>query len=440
MSADISETAAPGAISAELAIEGFAPGGDGVGRFQGRSIFVPGAIPGERVLAWVPGARLSRGPCQGQLIEVLSASPDRRTPPCPHFGACGGCQWLHVAPERQREVKARAFASALSPLGADLDLRPLVHAGQDLGYRARATLHARQGRLGFSQKSAHAIVAVHSCPLLDAKLDAALGRLNALLDGSAPKALKLPRGCSDVALACDGERVSAAFYLDRLSGDLAARLEAIARCAGLKGALALVQGQIAHTFGKPILSRPAPGSTGARLRGRPDLFAQAHVRANALLVDQVLACLDGAKRVLELYGGSGNFSLALAERAEHLVSIELCAPALALARQSAREAGLDSVRLIVGDAMEQARALARGSERFEALLLDPPRGGAPGLAEVARALDVGRIVYVSCNPATLARDARALAAAGYRPVMARPFDLFPQTIHIEGVMAFERAH
>ena len=279
---------------------------------------------------------------------------------------------------------------------------------------------------------------MRTCPLLDAKLNAALGQLQAFLGDSAPGTRKLPRGCTDIALACDGEHVSAAFFLDRLSAEGAVRLEAIARRAALKGALALVDGRVVRTFGKPVLSQRAPCSTGARLRGRPDLFAQAHGRANALLVAQVLACLDGAESVLELYGGSGNFTLALAERVKKIVSLELCAPALELARKSAREANLQSIRFIAGDAIQQAHALARTSERFDALLLDPPRGGAPGIAEVARALGVGRVVYVSCNMATLARDAQKLAAAGYRPTFVRPFDLFPQTVHLEGVMAFER--
>lgn len=442
MSADIPAPNSPDALSVELTIEGFAPEGDGVGHLQGRSIFVPGTLPGERVRVEPGGGSSSaqdRGPRVGRLIEVVVASPDRRAPTCPYFGVCGGCQWLHVAPHRQREAKAWRFVQALGDLLGNLDVPPIAHADQDLGYRSRATLHVSRGRPGFSRKGAHAIVPVRACPLLDARLDAALGRLSALLDGSTPGAPQLPRGCADIALACDDEHVSAAFFLDRLSQDAAARLEAITRRVALKGSLAMVDGRVARTFGKPLLARSAPCSAGARLRGRPDLFAQAHARANALLVAQVLACLDGAESVLELYGGSGNFSLALAERVKKIVSIELCAPALELARQSAREANLESVRFIAGDALQQARALARASERFDALLLDPPRGGAPGIAEVARTLGVDRVVYVSCNMATLARDAHELADAGYRITFARPFDLFPQTVHLEGVVAFERA-
>jgi 23S rRNA (uracil1939-C5)-methyltransferase len=424
---------------AHLTIEGFAPGGDGVATVDGRTLFVRGAIVGERVKLRLPNDRSGHGPLQAELVDVLSPSPDRRTPACSNFGACGGCQWLHVAPRLQRETKARAFVRALGALADGIEMQPIAHADQDLGYRGRATLHVSRGRLGFSRRGSHEVIAIQRCSLLDEKLNAAIERLNLAT---------LPRGCTDVALACDEAHVSAAFSLDRLTPDLASRLDTLVRRAGLKGGVALVNGQVVRVFGKPTLSRPAPCSGRIQCLGRPDLFAQAHARANAVLVAQVLEQMGEARGVLELHGGTGNFTLPLAERVARVTSIELCAPALELARQSARQAGLTNVRLIVGNAIPQALALARDvgaqhaaapTEHFDALLLDPPRAGAEGIARVARAFDVRRVVYVSCNPATLARDAQDLVAAGYRPTFARAFDLFPQTIHLEGVMAFDRA-
>ncbi len=437
MSAAPLESAAPEERAVDIDIEGFAPAGDGVGHFQGAAVFVPGTIGGERARVAIDQGDV-RGPVQGRLLDLLSRSPDRLPPVCPHAGICGGCQWLHVAPKRQREAKAAMFAQALGQLLDGIDARPMAHAGQDLGYRARATLHVSGGRLGFSQKRSHAVVTVSACPLLDARINAALTSLQNLL-GEASDSWRLPRGTVDVALACDESRVSAAFFLERLSDDAQSRLSRLVRHAALDGALAVVNGRVTPLVGKPVLQRRAPSSTRAFLRTRPDLFAQAHTMANALLVAEVVDRLEGAERVLELYGGSGNFTLALAERVKALVSIEMCAGALELARQSAREASFSHVRFIVGDAIRQARDLARSGIRFDALLLDPPRGGAPGIAEVAQALDVNRVVYVSCNPATLARDAHSLVATGYRPTFARAFDMFPQTVHLEGVMVFERA-
>ena len=436
MSAVLSESAASDERVADLDIEGFAPAGDGVGHIQGAAVFVPGAIEGERVRVAIPAGPV-RAPTQGRLLDILSRSPDRLPPACPHAGVCGGCQWLHVAPRRQRTTKAAMFAQALGQLLDGVETRPLAHASQDLRYRARATLHVSGGRLGFSQKRSHAVVAVNTCPLLDDKLSAALTTLQTLL-AEKSESWRLPRGCVDVALACDASRVSAAFFLERLSDDAERRLSRLARHAALDGALAVVNGRVTPLFGKPVLQRRAPSSTSAILRTRPDLFAQAHPQANALLVSEVVERLAGAERVLELHGGSGNFTLALAERVKALVSIEMCAGALELARQSAREASFGHVRFIVGDAIRQARDLARSGMRFDALLLDPPRGGAPGIAAVAEALDVHRVVYVSCNPVTLARDAQSLVATGYQPTFARPFDMFPQTVHLEGVMVFER--
>ena len=440
MSDDVRPAAASEVV--ELAIEALAPGGDGVGRLGARAVFVPATLPGERVRASIPAARPGAGPLQAELVEVLSPSPSRRpVVGCPHFGECGGCQWLHASPALQLRAKEEAFRQALGEVLDGVEVAAIDGDGPELGYRARTTLHVARGALGFSQRASHEVVAVRRCLLLDERLNGVLDRLQGLL--GAPDeggALRLPRGCTDVALACDDERVSAAFFLDRLTCEGEGRIDRLVRHAGIKGAVAVFPERGLKTFGKPMLSRPAPCSTrGARLFGRADLFAQAHAAANARLVAQALQQMGDVDGALELFGGSGNFTLALAERARGVVSIELCASALELARQSARAAGLTNVRFIGGDAIASARQLIHSGERFDALLLDPPRAGAPGIADLARTSGVRRVVYVSCNPVTLCRDARALIAAGFRPTFARPLDLFPQTVHVEAVITFERA-
>jgi len=182
-------------------------------------------------------------------------------------------------------------------------------------------------------------------------------------------------------------------------------------------------------LGDPVVVDP-PLPNGARLRLRPDTFAQANRSMVPLLQAEVVTALAGVERLLELFGGSGTVTLPLL-RARQVTAVESAGPALALLRKSADEADL-AVKLIAGDAAEVARSV---DDRFDAVLLDPPRTGA---AEAVKALSARRVVYVSCDAPTLARDGKLLAAGGYKLVTATPMDLFPQTAHFEVVATFVR--
>jgi len=221
------------------------------------------------------------------------------------------------------------------------------------------------------------------------------------------------------------------------------------RAGALLSALPALQGAVLTAEGRPpvlagdpvLLDERAPGDPSRGLsRSRPDVFGQANRRANALLVETALDLLapDG-EDVLELYCGSGNFTGPLARRARSVAAVEVQGPALDLARldlQDLASAG-PSTRFFAGDALAMALAFARetgpSARRFGAALLDPPREGAKGIGPALRALAVRRAVYVSCDPATLARDLRGCAGAGYRVAAVQPVDLFPQTHHVEGV-------
>ena len=419
---------------AELVIEALANGGDGVARFQGRTVFVPLALPGELVWASIPEGGTG---VTAALLEVVRPSPERRPVDCPVFGECGGCQWLHASAEVQcawkRERVRRLFAQALG--GECPEIPQVEPVPPELHYRRRTTLHAADGALGFSAKRSHRVVTPKGCLLLDAPLEEAVQRLIDAVRSGMP----LPRGCTDVSLACGDSKASAAFHFEgKLPADAMFRLSALTKRAGIAGAVACVDGQSAGTLGKPLLSWPAPMAPGARLFGRPELFAQAHIMAGEMLAGMAAAFIGEGERVLELFGGSGNFTLAASRRAASVTSVEICAPALALTRKSASEAGIANIRCVAGDALGTAAALAAGGERFDTVLLDPPRSGAKGISQAAQAVGARRVIYVSCNPETLAKDAASLRGAGFEMELLRCFDLFPQTAHLEAVAVFRR--
>jgi 23S rRNA (uracil1939-C5)-methyltransferase len=436
-----------------LDIVDVAPGGEGVARAaSGRAVFVPFTARGDRVVADVPGGV---GPAHAALIELVAPGPGRVAPPCRHFGpasaavdderGCGGCEWLHLGTGLQLEAKQRGFVETLRRVGGvaaeDLALRPIVGSPRPLRYRARAKFHFDRpsARLVFFRRRSHHPVRLVECHLLEPALDALRAELGPALAGSgldvreATLEWSAHEGRGSAYLRLGASRATARERAERL-------LDAV---PALKGAVLGAEGAPLQQVGDPVLRlERRPGDPEAGLQSsRPDVFQQANRAANALLVDAALDLLrpDG-EDVLELFCGAGNFTAALARRARTLHAVEGQGPSIDLAR---RDVGSSNVRFIAGDAMALARALGRErgprATRFGAVLLDPPREGARGLGAALRDLGRPRAVYVSCDPATLARDVKGCREAGYRVAAAQPVDMFPQTHHVEGVVLLEPA-
>jgi 23S rRNA (uracil1939-C5)-methyltransferase len=434
-------------VRVELEIEGLAPGGEGVGRSGPRPVFVPYTAPGDRVLADVPAGE---GPAHGTLVELRAPGAARVTPPCRHFGLgpgereCGGCEWLHVAYEAQLAAKGRGFVETLRRIAridpAACGLRPILPSPAPLRYRARAKFHLDRasGRLVFFRRRSHAPVRLEECHLLAPGLDA----LRAAVGPALVEARLSP---SEVSLEWSDEQgAGAALLLLEPTATARARAEAlVAAVPALAGVVLRGESGPVALAGAPVLRLArAPGRPGAeRQRTRPDVFQQANRAGNAVLVETALGLLrpDG-EDVLELHCGAGNFTAPLAARARSVAAVEVQGPALDLAREDL--AGTPGVRFFAGDALKLALALARergpSARRFGAVLLDPPREGAKGIGPALRELGAPRAVYVSCDPATLARDVRACVEAGYRVAAIQPVDMFPQTHHVEGVVLLER--
>jgi 23S rRNA (uracil1939-C5)-methyltransferase len=432
-------------VRAAIDIDEVAPGGEGVGQTGGRRVFVPFTAPGDRVEADVPPGE---GVAHATFLRVLAPGPWRVAPPCRHFGpaeasepdrACGGCEWLHLDYGAQLEAKSRAFAEALRRIGrfdpGSVPIRPILASHNPLRYRSRAKFHLDRasGRLVFFRRRSHEPVRLRECWLLEPGLDA-------LREAVGPALVAARLAPREVTLAWSARSGRGAAWLRLAEVTAAARDRAgslLSALPALQGAVLTAEGVPPALAGDPVLlEERVPGDPARGLaRSRPDVFRQANRGANALLVETALAMLapDG-EDVLELFCGSGNFTGPLAERARWVAAVEAQGPALDLARQ---DLGGGNVRLFAGDALLMALAFARetgpSARRFGAALLDPPREGARGIGAALRGLAVRRAVYVSCDPATLARDLRACVEAGYRLAAVQPVDMFPQTHHVEGV-------
>lgn len=434
----------------QLEIDDLAPGGEGVGRLGAGPAFVPFTAPGDLVEVEPPAAEA--GAVHARALRLLRAGPDRVAPPCRHFGPaaageereCGGCEWLHLGYRRQLAAKERAFAETLRRIGrfegAAIGLRPIVPSPRPLRYRSRAKFHFDRdaGRLVFFRRRSHLAVRLEECHLLVEGLDG----LRAALGPALASARLSPR---EVALEWSERegRGAALLVVAEVTAAVRARAEALLAALPLLSGLVLqAEGKPPVLAGDPVLAHDRiPGAPARGLqRSRPDVFQQANRYANALLVEEAVRLLaPEGEEVLELYCGAGNFTGALLERGASVAAVEAQGPALDLAR-----AGLAGprARFFAGRALDLARAFARergeGARRFGRVLLDPPRDGAKGIGPALRDLGAARAVYVSCDPATFARDLRECAGAGLRISSVQPFDLFPQTHHVEAIALLER--
>jgi len=408
--------------SVTLRIDGLAFGGEAVGRDpSGRALFVAGAAPGDLVeVALVEEkARFARG----ELQRVVEAGAARREPPCPIAGRCGGCPWMHVDEEAQRVAKQAIVARALGRSGAPtLEVRPIAFDADGLlGWRTRARMRLQGGAIGFSGRRSHALVPVERCLAMDPRLDAALqaaGRAGLRVDGEVAGVVA-DDGRVHLALESDDERALPLV-------EAAAR--ALVGTAGIVGVVVRA-GRREAAVGERELELASGERTSAAG------FQQANARMNQRLRATVveLLALDGkSPRILELYAGDGNLTRAVAAAAPvRLLAVE--GEPSAAARLQRNVAALPAVEARADDAARAARRLADAGERFDAVLLDPPRAGAADAVPHLARLGAARIVYVSCDPMTLARDVEALGRLGYAARVAQPFELMPQSSHVEVV-------
>jgi len=349
-------------------------------------------------------------------------------PGCRYFPTCGGCQWQHVAPPAQRDAKAAIVAEQLARTAGvrDAEVLPTL-AARDWQYRARITLVVEGRRAGYHRARSHRLLEVEDCPIADPVLSA---HLDAARDWVG--ALRVPLRRVSLAVAPGGVVLTAIASALPGTHDLEVTTELLARMPTVRGAvLADARAERRLVAGDPRVRVAL--EPGLDLEVPADVFTQVNPDANRLLVASVIA-LGGfapGERVLDLYAGAGNFTLPIARRGACVVGIERNPVAAAAGPRNALRLGLGGVAFETGAVHDALARRAPGS--VDAVVLDPPRAGAADAIAALVALRSRRIVYVSCDPATLARDVRLLAAHGYRVARVQPIDLFPQTFHVEAV-------
>jgi 23S rRNA (uracil1939-C5)-methyltransferase len=416
----------------------------GITRLDGKTVFVDGALPGERVSY----ASFRRKPNYelAHLVEVLKPSSLRVEPYCAHFGVCGGCAMQHLDPAAQVAVKQRVLEDTLWHVGRvrPAQILPPVQ-GEAWGYRHRARLGVRKVPkkggvlIGFHEKRSSYIADIRSCPILPPQVSGLLMPLRELIDG-----LSISERLPQVEIAV-GEACTALVLriLQPLTADDEAQLRAFADRHGIvfylqpKGPDSALR---FHPLPGPRLTYALP-EFAVELEFRPTDFTQVNHAVNRVLVRRALALLDArpGERIADLFCGLGNFTLPIARSGAQVVGVEGSPALVERGRQAAVANGLDgNIEFGVANLFECSEESLGALGRFDKMLIDPPREGA---IEVVKALGDDRprrIVYVSCDPATLARDAGVLVSVkGYRFRAAGIVNMFPHTAHVESVAVFE---
>ena len=400
----------------DLKVTAMAHGGEAIGRHDGKAIFVPYAIPGELVRVEITEDRPRYA--RARLIEVLKPSPARVTPACPHFGAgkCGGCQWQHIAYPVQARIKGLVVLDQFRRIGKFEEPPVLEPIPDETGweYRNHALFHATpEGKLGFLQGASHTVYPVDECLIVHPLI----GELYAALDMTYPEleVLELRAGTAtgDLMLVFQarGEEPPS------LQVDLPASVVQVRH-----------DGAIAPLVGLDYITEVV---RGREFRISATSFYQVNTHQAAQLVELVLAALDlsADETVLDAYCGVGLFTAFLSAEAGRVIGIEAHPASVADAQHNLT--GAENVTILDGAVEEVLPSL---DVSLDAAVLDPPRSGlAKEALDALVACAPQRIVYVSCDPATLARDARRMVRQGYTLQWVQPVDLFPQTYHIESV-------
>jgi 23S rRNA (uracil1939-C5)-methyltransferase len=435
----------PGKIET-LRIESLAAGGAGVAHLEGgAAVFIQGTAPGDLVEADV---HTDVRPARGKLLRILEAGPDRIGPGCSFAVSCGGCDWMHLTPGAQEEAHAEIVRQAIRR-ATSLDVIPEIRihpAHAAIAYRTRARLFAKasggRARIGYRAAGTHDLAVVDACVVLDEAISQALTDIPTVLQGASGE------GDILVARGAGGNLVVELLWRGALQASTWASIDERVKSGAWAGARVHLE-DVAKpaSFGDPRAR--IEGADGLPLLVAPGGFAQASDEGAKLLARRVaeIATLDPGKtkasivdeassagdhprplHTVELFAGSGTLSILLARGAASFTAVELEEDAVQCARQNLADRGL-AAKHITADAN-----VFPIPQRTELVVLDPPRAGAPGAVRNILAASPRLIVYVACDPATLARDLAALVAGGYALTDIETFELFPQTSHIETVV------
>lgn len=418
-----------------VTIDRLSHGPAGVGRVNGKVVFVPGTVPGDEVEVVIDEEK--KRYATGHIVQMRRPAAQRRTPPCPYVSRCGGCPWQHVAYPEQLRAKEMTVREQLRRIGgiADPPLLPIIPAPQEWYYRHRIRLHGQAGRFGFSPPQSHDVVEIESCLIAREEVTA---QLHAARTWGA--ALRTPvRQIEIVGGESLGSAASSMVLVGEAEG--AWQLQDAAICTNFLADHPQIAGLVLlghgwqRRWGETSVSFMPEDDRGV-LHVSQGTFTQVNLTGNRALIASVLALapLRKEQRVIELYCGAGNLSLPIARRVQSLIGIEQERQAVVDAQANAARLGLTNVQFISAGVESGVRQLLQEGVRGEVVVLDPPRAGAAEVIDLLPRLGASAVVYVSCDPATLARDLRQLQTHGYRVHAVQPIDLFPQTYHVETIV------
>lgn len=437
-----------------VTIESLGSHGEGVGRIDGFTVFVDGALPGEKVEVRMTERHRRYG--KAKLLSIVDASPNRVSPPCRLFGTCGGCQLMHLSYEGQLTIKRQRVIDALERIGKlkGIDVPPCIPSEHSLAYRNKIQLPVRQGKnapaIGLYARASHDLVEVESCPIHCAIGDAVYQVVDGLVKESGIEAFdpETERGELRHLLIKSAVHTKQVLVILVTRSDstlstapLAAKI--LKKCPEVKGVVQNVNSKTDNVIlGTKYKVLAGAGHIQEALgelffKVSPASFFQVNPEQALKLYSKAIefAALSGTESVLDAYCGVGTLSLFFAKHAKKVIGVECVAEAIADAKENAILNGIDNVSF----ECRQAEKYIATLKAIDCVVLNPPRKGCDPivLKELGR-LSPKTIVYISCDPSTLARDLSLLVGSGYRLSAIQPFDMFPQTAHVECVAKLER--
>ena len=429
-------------------IDGYSSEGLGIARIDGQVVFVHGAIRGE--ICDVLVMKVLKNAAFGKIAALVEPSPARRTPDCPYYGRCGGCDFRHMSYEEELWAKRARVQDALTRIGgAEVTVEEILGAEQPLHYRNKSIYPiSPAGEVGFYRARSHQVVHVGHCLIQKPEADALAQAVrdyiarfqvepyNEATGRGLLRHLYVRTSCRGESLACllvNGSRLPHEQELVNMLRAAAPKTCGVVLGENTRRGNAILGDRYRTLWGRDYLTDTL---CGLELRLSVPSFYQVNHDQAQRLYEKALeyAGLTGRELAVDLYCGAGTITQVLARRARHVIGGEIVPEAIRDAEESARRNGVGNVEFLCGDASRLAAELRQRGLRPDVICVDPPRKGlAPDVVEAAASMEPERIVYVSCDPATLARDVARFAPLGYRPVRACAVDLFPGTANVKTV-------
>ena len=436
-----------------VTIEGYGEGGMGVARIDGRVVFVHGALRGEKCRVLI--LKTLKSVAFAKVLEVIEPSSERITPDCPYFPRCGGCTYRHIRYEEELRLKKQRVQDNLSRIGgSDVTVEEILGARDTLRYRNKAQYPvSKDGAVGFYRARTHEVIECEHCLLVKPEADAAAEALREYMQScrvagydektgrGLVRHLYIRSNAAGESLVCvlvNGDKLPKEDRLVTLLRDACPKCAGIVLGTNTKKGNAILGDRYRTLWGSDRLEDTLCGKT-FRL-SVPSFYQVNRVQAERLYAKAIeFAGLTGQETVLDLYCGAGTITLALSDHAKKVLGAEIVPEAIDDARENAARNGVKNAEFFCGDASDVAKKLARENLRPDVITVDPPRKGlAADVVESIAEMQPGRVVYVSCDSATMARDVKRLADLGYTAQRACAVDMFPRADHVETVVLLSK--